>query len=306
VSPAAIALIGIAAIAHATWNLFSKQASATGAVYFVWLLGAGASVAYLPVAAVAVALGHPHLTGLNWLFLVGTGVIQSGYFLFLQFGYSLGDLSVMYPVGRGAGATLAAIAGITLLGERPHLIAVIGIVAIIGGVVVIGLPSGAGAATTPSATREPAASPGRPATAPTLRAITFALIVGLFIGSYTIVDKYAVSDLRTPPILQGYACFPVMMVVFAPFVLRDRTRLTSLWRSFRKQVLGAVLLVPLAYMLVLTALRFTAVSAVAPAREVSVLFGVLLGGRLLGEEGLARRLAAAVAIVAGIIAIAIG
>jgi drug/metabolite transporter (DMT)-like permease len=77
------------------------------------------------------------------------------------------------------------------------------------------------------------------------------------------------------------------------------------WRAFRPQVLGAAVLSPLAYMLVLVALSFTAVSAVAPAREVSVLFGVLLGGRLLGEGSLARRLAAAAAIVAGIVAIAI-
>ncbi len=43
------------------------------------------------------------------------------------------------------------------------------------------------------------------------------------------------------------------------------------------------MLAPLAYILVLIALSFTAVSAVAPAREVSVLAGVLLGRRMLGE-----------------------
>ena len=62
------------------------------------------------------------------------------------------------------------------------------------------------------------------------------------------------------------------------------------------------MLYPLAYILVLAAMSFTAVSAVAPAREVSVLAGVLLGRRMLGEGGLARRLTAAVAIVAGIVA----
>jgi drug/metabolite transporter (DMT)-like permease len=71
-------------------------------------------------------------------------------------------------------------------------------------------------------------------------------------------------------------------------------------------VLGAAVLSPLAYILVLVALSFTAVSTIAPAREVSVLFGVLLGRRLLGEGNLARRLAAAAAIVAGIIAVAVG
>jgi uncharacterized membrane protein len=45
---------------------------------------------------------------------------------------------------------------------------------------------------------------------------------------------------------------------------------------------------------------------VAPAREISVLFGVVLGRRLLGEGGLARRLTGAAAIVAGVITVAIG
>jgi drug/metabolite transporter (DMT)-like permease len=65
-------------------------------------------------------------------------------------------------------------------------------------------------------------------------------------------------------------------------------------------------LAPLAYGLVLIALSFTAVAAVAPAREISVLFGVVLGRRLLGEGSLARRLAAAAAIVAGVVALAVG
>jgi drug/metabolite transporter (DMT)-like permease len=310
VSPAAITLIVGAAIAHATWNLLSKQASATGAVFFIWLLAACAAVIYSPVTVLAVSLGQPHLTRLNWLFLAGTGVLQSGYFLFLQRGYSLGDLSVVYPIGRGAGAMLAALAGIVLLGERPSPVAITGTIAIGVGVVLIGIPGAARrTASQPAGTSADAPLPDAPAiirpAAPARGAIVFALLTGMFIASYTIWDKYAVADLHTPPILQGYACFPVMTAVFAPFVLRDRQRLAEVWRSFRLQVLGAALLAPLAYILVLTALSFTAVSAVAPAREVSVLFGVLLGGRLLGESGLARRLTGATAIVAGIIAIAV-
>ena len=78
-----------------------------------------------------------------------------------------------------------------------------------------------------------------------------------------------------------------------------------MWRGYRPQVLGAAILSPLAYILVLSALRFTAVAVVAPSREVSVLFGVVLGRRLLGEGNLGRRLVAAAAIVAGIIAVAV-
>jgi drug/metabolite transporter (DMT)-like permease len=128
----------------------------------------------------------------------------------------------------------------------------------------------------------------------------------MFIASYTLWDKYAVSTLRTPPLLQGYAAFPVMFGVFALQARSAGDRTARVWRAYRPQILGAAVLAPLAYILVLIALSFTAVAAVAPAREVSVLFGVLLGRRLLGEGSLPRRLAAAAAIVAGIVAIAIG
>jgi drug/metabolite transporter (DMT)-like permease len=296
-SPAAVTLVLAAAVAHASWNLFGKQAAETGAAFFVWLLAASAGVLYLPVVIVTVIVTSPHLTGLNWLFLAGTGLLHGGYFLFLQLGYRMGDLSLAYPIGRGTGALLAALSGIVLLGERPTLIGYAGILAIVAGVVVIGLPERKSSQAQPQALRTIGSS--------TATAVGFALVTGLFIGCYTIWDKYAVSTLHTGPVLQGYAGFPVMIAVFTPFVLRDRARLASVWRAFRPQVVGAAVLAPLAYMLVLVALSFTAVSAVAPAREVSVLFGVLLGGRLLGEGNLARRLTAAAAIVAGIIAIAI-
>jgi drug/metabolite transporter (DMT)-like permease len=290
VSPTAIALILAAALAHASWNLFSKQAATTGAAYFIWPVATSATVIYLPVVLVAELLAHPHLTGLSWVFLVGTGVLQSAYFLFLQSGYRLGDLSLVYPIGRGSGALLAAVAGIVLLGERPAPVAIAGIASIIGGVVAISLPSRNLATTT--------------GTGP--KAVGFALLTGMFIASYTLWDKYAVATLHTPAALQGYAAFPFMAAAFWPIALRDRQRLRHVWRDFRPQVVGAALLAPLAYILVLAALSFTAVSAIAPAREVSVLFGVLLGRRLLGEGSVARRLVAAAAIVAGIIAIALG
>jgi drug/metabolite transporter (DMT)-like permease len=297
VSSTALALIFVAALAHATWNLLSKQASATGATLFWWLVALAATAGYLPVVLITVAVTHPHLTAASWGFMAGTGVLQAGYFQFLQRGYRAGDLSLVYPIGRGTGALLAALAGIILLGERPGPLAIGGILAIVAGIVVIGLPPrrrGEGA------TGPAGRAPGRAA------AIGLALGTGAFIATYTLWDKYAVSTLHTPAVLQGYAAFPVMLVVFAPAAARQAARTREVWRSFRVQVAGAAVLAPAAYMLVLAALSFSAVSAVAPAREVSVLFGVILGRRMLGEGGLPRKLAAAAAIVAGIVAVAVG
>jgi drug/metabolite transporter (DMT)-like permease len=299
VSATALALILVAALAHATWNLFTKQASAAGASSFVWLMSLAATALYAPVVAVSLLLSPPRLTPLDWVFMIGTGLLQAGYFLFLQTSYRLGDLSLVYPVGRGSGALLAALAGITLLGERPGPAGIAGMVLVVLGVLVLGAP-GRGGGSTPAPESPP--SPGPPAR----RAIIFALVTGMFIASYTLWDKYAVSTLRVPPLLQGYASLPVMALVLAPAALRQRDRTTRVWYRYRRQVTGAAVLSPLAYILVLIAMSFTAVSAVAPAREVSVLAGVVLGRRLLGEGSLARRLTAAAAIAAGIICIAVG
>ena len=331
----ALLLIFVAAIAHASWNLFSKQASVSGAASFVWLMSATATVAYLPVVAVSVIASPPHLSALAWVFMAGTGLLQVGYFLFLQTSYRLGDLSLIYPIGRGTGALLAALAGIILLGERPGPAGIAGILLIVGGLVILGIPASGGPGLATDAPRTVAAATGAfptntaavttstaitstaatstgattdtaAAAAVTAKAIMFALITGLFIATYTLWDKYAVSTLNVPPLVQGYASLPVMALIIAPFALRDRGRTARVWVTYRRQVLGAAVLSPLAYILVLIALSFTAVSAVAPAREVSVLLGVLLGRRLLGEGSLARRLTAAATIAAGIICIAVG
>jgi drug/metabolite transporter (DMT)-like permease len=305
VSATALALILVAAVAHATWNLFSKQASAAGASSFVWLMSLAATGLYAPVVAVSVLLSPPRLTLLDWVFMVGTGLLQVGYFLFLQAGYRLGDLSLVYPLGRGSGALLAALAGIALLGERPGPAGITGIVLVVLGVLVLGASGRDGDSPAPPRPGTPPrpAAPARPRLS---RAIVFALVTGTFIASYTIWDKYAVSTLKVPPLIQGYASLPVMALVLAPSALRQRSRTMRVWRGYRRQVTGAAVLSPLAYILVLIAMSFTAVSAVAPAREVSVLAGVLLGRRLLGEGGLGRRLTAAAAIAAGIICIAVG
>ena len=280
-----------------------------GASSFVWLMSLSATVLYAPVVAASVLLSPPRLTPLDWVFMTGTGLLQVGYFLFLQSGYRLGDLSLVYPLGRGSGALLAALAGIILLGERPGTAGITGIVLVVLGVLVLGAPGRR--AGSPPATQATPATPATQATpaaqaAPASRAVIFALVTGTFIASYTLWDKYAVSTLNVPPLLQGYASLPVMALVLAPSALRQRDRTTRVWRRYRRQVTGAAVLSPLAYILVLIAMSFTAVSAVAPAREVSVLAGVVLGRRLLGEGSLARRLAAAAAISAGIICIAVG
>jgi drug/metabolite transporter (DMT)-like permease len=250
-------------------------------------MSVAAAVIYAPVLAISLIASPPHLTARSWVFLAGTAVLQTGYFVFLLRAYRVGDLSAVYPIGRGSGALLAALGGIAILGERPGPAGLAGIGLLVTGVIVVGLPA-------------------RTGQSPTLAAILLALATGTFIAAYTIWDKIAVTTVGNPPLLQGYAALAGMVPMLAPFALADAKRTRLVWRRYRPQLLGAALLSPLAYILVLVAMTFTSVAAVAPAREVSVLFGVVLGRRMLGESGLARRLIGAAAIVAGIIAVTVG
>src|SRR5690606_776614 len=89
-------------------------------------------------------------------------------------------------------------------------------------------------------------------------------------------------------------------LVLTPMAWRQKETVHLHWQKHRLEAWGIAILSPLAYILVLTAMTFTPVSYVAPARELSILFGTFMGGRLLGEGGTMRRSIGAVIILLGI------
>jgi len=219
--------------------------------------------------------------------MFGSGVLHLGYFVLLQRGYAVGDLSVVYPLARGTGPLLATAAAIVLFGERPSLLVYFGIALITAGVFVLTSESGS-------------LSKGLGA------GVVYGLLTGVFIAAYTIWDKQAVSALLIPPLLQSWATILVMTLLLTPVAMSRRKEARALWHAHKPEVLGIAVLSPLSYILVLMALVFTPVSYVAPAREISILIGAAMGARLLSEGDSTRRLIAAGAMVVGIIALALG
>jgi drug/metabolite transporter (DMT)-like permease len=282
----ALALVLAAAVFHATWNLLAKRVGDGGAV-FVWLFGLCSLVIYAPLAVVVVLVSEPRLGAVQFLFMFGSGVLHLGYFVLLQRGYAVGDLSLVYPLARGTGPLLATAAAIVLFGERPSLLVFIGIALITAGVFVLTSESGS-------------LSTGLGA------GVVYGLLTGVFIAAYTIWDKQAVSALLIPPLLQSWATILVTTLLLTPIAMGRRKEARALWRVHKPEVLGVAVLSPLSYILVLMALVFTPVSYVAPAREISILIGAAMGARLLSEGDSTRRLIAAGAMVVGIIALALG
>jgi drug/metabolite transporter (DMT)-like permease len=82
--------------------------------------------------------------------------------------------------------------------------------------------------------------------------------------------------------------------------------LAEQWRKSSKSILGVAVLIPIPYVLALFAMTFTSVSAIAPARELSMMVGVLFSRFLLDEPNVATRLLGAGMIAAGVATLALG
>ena len=282
----ALALILAAAIIHATWNLINKQAS--GHATFTWLVAVLSSLFYAPATIAIIEIFQIEISFVAIGMIAGSAALHSAYFVLLNQGYRSGDLSLVYPLARGTGPLLSCVAAILFLGERPSVVALLGALLIIGGVVVL---SG-----NLTKLRERADQ----------KAVRFALITGVFIAAYTLWDKQAVTAFGIAPLVLDWGANVGRALLLAPFAIRYSEETLAEWREHKHEAIIIAVLIPLAYILVLTAMTFTPVSYVAPAREISILIGAALGARLLAEGDARRRLTAASAMVLGIVALAVG
>lgn len=282
----ALVLVLASACIHASWNFLAKRAH--GGTIFVWLVAALSVILYGPLAIAFMVIQRPPIGWLELGFIAGSAVLHLTYFLLLQSGYRSGDLSLVYPLARGTGPMLSTTAAIMFFGEHPTPVALVGALLVGVGVFLLA---------------------GRPRDLRHIQArsaVLYGLLTGMLIAIYTLWDKHAVSILLIPPLVLDYGASFGRMALLTPLVLYHREQIRIEWCTHRWEALGVAVLSPLAYILVLTALMFTPVSYVAPAREMSILIGAAMGTRLLAEDYAPRRLTAAGALVVGVIALALG
>lgn len=262
------ALVVAAAFIHAFWNLLSKRAADAGAA-FVFTYNLVCCVAYAPWVMWLLWRGGMAWT---WPAVIGmalSGLIHLAYSLCLQRGYQVADLSVVYPTARGTGPLLSSVGAFLLFGETPSVQGVAGLLAVVFG---IGLISTQGNL---AVFRRPGGQAG----------LRWGVATGALIASYTVVDAYVVKDLGVHPVVLDWCSNLARFVLLAPVMLPNldhmRARMAGHWHL----AIAVGVLSPLAYIFVLTALNMGApVSVVAPAREMSMMVGTLLGLLVLRED----------------------
>src|SRR5262249_7080693 len=131
------------------------------------------------------------------------------------------------------------------------------------------------------------------------RAVAWALVTGVFVSAYSLVNKVGVG--LAPVVLYAFLVFVAnAAVVYLVRWLRwgrpPGPRRDAPWA--RIAVVGALMMA--AYLAVLTAMSLAPVSYVVAAREISVVIAALLGVVALGDRHSGARVAGALLIFAGL------
>jgi drug/metabolite transporter (DMT)-like permease len=279
------ALVVLAALIHATWNLLAKRA-ASGGVAFVFTYSLAASVAYLPWMIWILVRGG---LALNWPVagcILASAVIHLGYSLCLQRGYQVAELSVVYPVARGTGPMLSSIGAFILLRETPSPHGVLGLLAVVAGILML-------------STQGNLAAFHRPRGFSGLR---WGLATGSLIAGYTVNDGFGVKVLGIHPVVLDWFSNLLRFVMLVPVLLARPARLRQAMKGRWWLAIGVGVLSPLSYILVLTAIGMGApLSLVAPAREMSMMVGAMFGMFFLREPMNGWKIAGCLTLLAGVL-----
>ncbi len=289
----ALALVLLAGLIHASWNIAAKKAG--GDARFAAFTGFILMVFWAPLGLWLGRQQIPQWGATEWAFIGISGVLHLVYYLTLLRGYRKADLTVVYPLARGSGPLLSSMFAIVVLGEAVSALGVFGIAGVVAGVFLI-----AGGPALLRVAHDPAQRQR------VYTGLRYGVLTGVFIAGYTVVDGYAVKFLLMSPILIDYFGNFVRLGFVVPSVLRDRPAAARLWRQQWKYALFVGIISPVSYVMVLYAMQVAPLSHVAPAREVSMLFAALIGGQLLGEGDRMQRFLGAALIAAGVMALALG
>jgi drug/metabolite transporter (DMT)-like permease len=287
----ALLLVLAAALLHALWNIAAKHAG--GDHRFAFVSVCMTAVLWAPVALWFGAAELPSWTALQWAAVTASAAVHVVYFLTLLRGYREADLTVVYPVARGSGPLVTAVAAMVLLGEPVSLPAVAGVLAVCGGVFLV-----AGGPSLWHLSHDTAARARLHA------GLRWGGLTGLLIATYSVLDGYAIKVLLMGPVVFDYFCNLLRVPMQLPLVWGDGAGLREVLRTKWRYALVLATLSPLTYILVLYAVQMAPLSHVAPAREVSMLLAALIGGRLLGEHDRGTRLLGAACIAGGVAALA--
>ncbi len=269
----ATSLILISAVMHALWNAAVRRSSDRFAtVVFVTSYG---GLLYVPFLGLA-PLPSPAL----WPWIAASATCHLAYQLCLARMMDKGALTLVYPIARGTGRLIVAIAAFFFLNEGMTIWQLGAIFILVLGIFLT-------------------ARPGHKQNEETGPAVLAALATGITIAGYTLIDGLAVKradEALTFILWSGIAAAPMLFLV--GLKQRGPEMLLSSLKVWR-QGIPAAFVAHGGYALALYAFRLGQLGEIAALRETSIVFATIIGILWLKERPGVRSVAAV-----GVIALA--
>ncbi len=268
-----LTLVLSAAFLHAFWNAMVKGAS--DRTLMMGLVNIGHTIFGLVLVLIFLPPARE-----SWPFLVASTFVHFLYYAFLLLSYRFGDLSQVYPIARGISPPVVALTAWVVADEVLPIAAWAGIIMVSCGIGMLvfarrgGLTNG--------------------------KAVLAAIVTGLTIATYTVIDGLGVR-LSESPI--GYIGWLFLLETFSSFYIfyirREALKEASLKVYFTGLVGGIVS--ALAYGLAIYAKSIASLGAVSAIRESSVIIAALIGVVWFGERPWKIRIISACIVAFGVI-----
>jgi drug/metabolite transporter (DMT)-like permease len=271
-----VPVVLLAALLHAVWNAIAHAIADRQIGFFLLNLAAGAiALCLLPFAGVPAAAA--------WPYLLGSVLVHVAYNLLLLKSYELGDFGQTYPLARGTAPLLVALASVTVVGQALDVREGAGVLTVSAGLVVLVL--------------------GRGSLHADRKAVVAAVSTGVAIATYTVLDGVGVRHAHDT---LGYIAwlFALQGPLIASLIATRRRRI---WRAARPLLapgLTSGVVSVVAYGLVIWAQSVGQLATVASLREVSIVFGALIGALFFHERLGGVRVAGAIVVFAGVVLLA--
>lgn len=213
-----------------------------------------------------------------WNWLIASAVVHGLYLFALIKSFEQSDMTVAYPIARGIAPMLAAAGAVAIFHEPISVVVVLGILAIACGVMLIGV----------SHKMERSA-------------LLWAMLTGLCIASYTVIDAQGV---RAAPTALSYIVWTFLLLggalgtFFA--IWRGRAFFATATGQWKPGLIAGALSI-ITYGFALLAFRLGATPRLAALRETSILFGTAIAVIFLKERLTALRFGGVLAIALGAI-----
>ncbi|MBE8578063.1 multidrug transporter [Vibrio sp. OPT18] len=292
----AIVIVIISALLHAGWNVLGKSNQGSGSSFFLASGFAAAAILTPYLIWYVYSVGFVNITLLFWQLLLLSGICQIIYLIGLGIAYKQADIGVIYPMARALPVLMVGL-GTVLIGYELSINQWLGFALITLGCLFVPLKQFS-----------------------ELRfkaylnlGVLWALIAAIGTTGYSIIDKEALlllEPLSTPSITNKHTAIFYLGIQFWAIVLplslwllvsNQRIEFHNAWLLRKRATLAGIMMAS-TYGLVLFAMTMTEnVSLVVALRQVSIIFGVVMGIYFLKEKWHATRGVGVSLIIAGLV-----